>query len=78
MTRLVHIRPCKTHAKYATRHGFTYCAVLNASDTPDSGITYPIVVPLAQQPIVSSVVCYAYIYAVFCPYSTYISILCIK
>ena len=51
MTRLVRIRPCKTHAKYATRHALTYCAVLNASNTPDSGITYPVVVPLRQEPI---------------------------
>jgi hypothetical protein len=69
MARLVHIRPCKSHAKYATRHKLAYCAVLNASVPPDSGITYHADVPLAQQPIVYSVVSIAFItyaYALFC------------
>ena len=46
-------RPCNTRAKYQTLHGFTYCAVLTASNTPDSGIPYPVVVPPAQETIYS-------------------------
>lgn len=60
MARLVRISLCNTRANYQTLHGFTYCAVLTASNTPDSGIPYPIVVPHTQEPISSSVVSIPY------------------